>query len=51
MGGTLLVVDGGTRGEVLIPFALDICIDLDVTAKRIVIAPPEGLLELNARRE
>ena len=51
MGGTLLVVDGGARGEILIPFALDICVDLDVAAKRIVVAPPEGLLELNARRD
>jgi 16S rRNA processing protein RimM len=50
IGGTLLVVDGGARGEILIPFALDICVQLDVAAKRIVIAPPEGLLELNARR-
>jgi 16S rRNA processing protein RimM len=51
IGGTLLVVDGGARGEILIPFALDICVQVDVAAKRIVIAPPEGLLELNARRD
>jgi 16S rRNA processing protein RimM len=46
VGGTLLVVDG-RRGEILIPFAVDICVDVDVVAKRIRIAPIEGLLELN----
>ena len=51
IGGTLLVIDGGRRGEILIPFAVDICVELDVAAKRIVIVPPEGLLELNARRD
>jgi len=42
---TRLVVSGG-RGEVLIPLAEEICA-VDVRAKRIVIDPPEGLLELN----
>ena len=44
----------GTRGrEVLIPFARAICREIDVTARRILIEPPEGLLELNepANRE
>jgi 16S rRNA processing protein RimM len=45
-GGSRLVVDG-RRGEVLIPLAADICVDIDVEAKRIRIDPPEGLLELN----
>ena len=48
-GGSRLVVDG-QRGEVLIPLAVDICVDIDVVAKRIRIDPPEGLLELNERR-
>jgi 16S rRNA processing protein RimM len=48
-GGNRLVVDG-SDGEVLIPFAAEICTTIDPGAKRIVIAPPEGLLELNARR-
>ena len=34
------------RGEVLIPLADEIC-TVDVTAKRITVRPPEGLLELN----
>lgn len=46
-GGSLLVV-GGRRGEILVPLAAEICVDIDVAAKRIRIAPPEGLLELNA---
>jgi 16S rRNA processing protein RimM len=48
LGGTLLTVDGA-RGEILIPFAVEICVDVDVTAKRIRIEAPDGLLELNER--
>ena len=44
-GGSRLVVEG--RGEILIPLAVDICVDIDVAAGKIRIAPPEGLLELN----
>jgi 16S rRNA processing protein RimM len=48
MTGSRLVV--GTRaGELLIPFALEICTTIDPKAKRIVVDPPEGLLELNSR--
>ena len=47
-GGSRLVVEG-RRGEVLIPLAVEICVDIDVAAKRIQIAPPEGLLGLNER--
>ena len=47
-GGSLLAIDG-PRGEILIPLAVDICVEIDVTAKRIRIDPPEGLLELNER--
>lgn len=49
-GGTLLAIDG-RRGEILVPFAADICVAVDVVAKRIRIAPPEGLLELNETRD
>ncbi len=45
-GGTRLVVDG-ERGEIQIPFAAAICVDVDGPGKRIRIDPPEGLLELN----
>jgi 16S rRNA processing protein RimM len=49
IGGSLLVVDG-PRGEVLVPLTLAICVEIDVAAKRIRIAPPEGLIELNETR-
>lgn len=45
-GGTLLAVEG-PRGEILIPFAQHICVEVDVGSRRIRIDPPEGLLELN----
>lgn len=49
VGGSLLTVDG-PRGEILVPFAVDICVAIDVEKKSIRIEPPEGLLELNERR-
>jgi 16S rRNA processing protein RimM len=45
--GSILAVDG-PRGEVLIPMAAHICVEIDVDARRIRIDPPDGLLELNA---
>ncbi len=45
-GGSRLVV-AGQRGEVLIPLAFEICVEIDVAARRIRIDPPEGLLEVN----
>jgi 16S rRNA processing protein RimM len=47
--GSLLVVTGA-GGEVLIPFASAICVDVDVERRRILVTPPEGLLELNEVR-
>jgi ribosomal 30S subunit maturation factor RimM len=47
MTGSRLVV-AGASGEILIPLAVGICTTIDVGAKRIVIDPPEGLLDLNA---
>ena len=48
LGGSRLVVSTG-RGEVLVPLAAEICRSIDVAGKRIVIEPPEGLLDLNRR--
>ena len=48
LDGSRLVV-AGENGEVLIPLASEICTAVDPAAKRIVIEPPEGLLELNTR--
>ena len=49
LGGSRLVVVGAA-GEVLIPFASEICTAIDPAAKRIVVDPPEGLLDLNVAR-
>ena len=43
-----LVVDAGGE-EILIPLASEICASIDAKRKRIVIEPPEGLLELNRK--
>ena len=48
-GVPLLVVDDA-GAEVLIPFTEAFCRRVDVAAKRIVIDPPEGLLEVNGRK-
>jgi 16S rRNA processing protein RimM len=46
--GSRLVVDGDA-GEVLVPLVAAICTLVDPAAKRIVIDPPDGLIEANAR--
>ncbi len=46
--GSRLVVDG-EGGEVLIPLVAPICTAIDPAAKRIIVDPPEGLIEANAR--
>jgi 16S rRNA processing protein RimM len=49
-GVSRLVVASGDD-EILIPFATEICTVIDPDGKRIVIEPPEGLLELNVSRK
>ena len=44
------LVVAGPRGEMLIPLAADICPEIDPRERRIVVTPPEGLLELNERK-
>ena len=44
--GSRLVV-AAARGEVLIPLVAAICATIDPAGKKIVIDPPQGLLELN----
>lgn len=56
--GTVTRVDGGTgvstlvidgdHGEVLVPFATSICVEVDTEARCIRIDPPVGLLDVNA---
>lgn len=45
MTNSLLVV-ATRRGEALVPLAEAICKEIDPSARRIVVDPPEGLLEL-----
>jgi 16S rRNA processing protein RimM len=47
---SLLTIDG-PRGEVLVPLVQDICVAIDVDARRITIEPPDGLLELNETKD
>jgi 16S rRNA processing protein RimM len=46
--GTARLVIGEGRGEVQIPLVDALCVTIDVAARRIVVDPPEGLLDLNA---
>lgn len=46
-GSRLLILTA--RGEVMIPLVDGICRVIDPAAKRIVIDPPDGLLDLNRR--
>jgi 16S rRNA processing protein RimM len=41
------LVVAGSHGEVLIPLVADICREIDVAGRRIVIRPPAGLIEIN----
>ena len=45
-GVELLVVDNGAQHEHLIPMVGDIVVNIDIPGKKILIDPPEGLLEL-----
>jgi ribosomal 30S subunit maturation factor RimM len=40
---------GSVDGEVLVPLVTSICVSIDVAARRIVIDPPAGLLDVNRR--
>jgi 16S rRNA processing protein RimM len=45
-GGSRLIVATSGGGEVQVPLAVSICPTIDLAARRIVVAPPEGLLDL-----
>ena len=45
--GAARLVIAGPKGEVLVPLVDAICRTIDIAARRIVIEPPEGLLDLN----
>ena len=46
LNASRLVVQG-SRDQIQIPLAVDICVEIDPEKKRIRINPPIGLLELN----
>ena len=37
------------NGEVLVPLVTSMCVSIDIVARRIVIDPPDGLLDVNRR--
>jgi 16S rRNA processing protein RimM len=48
-GGVPLLAVETKEGEVLVPLAAEFCVRIDVDAKRIDVALPDGLLDLNRR--
>lgn len=48
-GGVPLLAVDSPGGEVLVPLAAEICLRIDVIAKRIDVALPEGLRDVNRR--
>ena len=47
-GGTDVLAVRSPRGEILVPFSRSICIRIDPERKRILVDPPDGLLDLNS---
>jgi 16S rRNA processing protein RimM len=48
IAGTPNLVIDSVAGELMIPLAEDICVNVDITGRRITVVLPEGLRELNA---
>jgi len=48
-GGAPVLAIESSQGEVLVPLASEFCTQIDVKAKRIEVALPEGLRDLNRR--
>jgi 16S rRNA processing protein RimM len=47
-GSRLVIKSGGA--EILIPLVEGICVSIDTAGRKIVVEPPEGLVELNVTR-
>ena len=47
--GSRLVVES-SAGDVLIPIVQGICAEIDVAGRKIVVEPPDGLLDLNVKK-
>ena len=45
-GVELLVVENEERGEIFVPMVASIVTEIDISGKKILIDPPEGLLDL-----
>ena len=45
-GVELLVIENDERGEIFVPMVASIVTEIDVSGKKILIDPPEGLLDL-----
>jgi 16S rRNA processing protein RimM len=45
--GTPILVVEAASGELLIPLAQDICVNVDIAARRVTVDLPEGLSDLN----
>jgi 16S rRNA processing protein RimM len=46
--GTIRLIAGAGREEIQVPLVHEICVAIDIAQKRILIDPPEGLLDVNA---
>src|SRR3972149_1323521 len=42
------LVGTGARGDVMTPMVAQICVNVDVASKHIMVALPDGLIEVNA---
>jgi 16S rRNA processing protein RimM len=49
-GASSRLVVEGANGQMLIPMVEGICVTIDVPGRRIVVAPPEGLLDVNVTK-
>ena len=49
VAGTPLLAVDTSAGELLVPLAEDICLRVDTRARRIDVALPEGLRDLNSK--
>ena len=47
LAGTPNLAIASEAGEILVPLAQDICVEINILARRITLDPPEGLLDLN----
>ncbi len=49
-GASSRLIVEGANGHVLIPMVEGICVTIDVAGRKIVVAPPDGLLDVNVTK-